>query len=105
MYLIGILDDISWQISDGDRIGLIGANGTGKTTLLEIIAGVQRDYMGKVGKARWVRIGYLSQEPNLDENSNLRDEMLKIFKTYPNTPTNHVCNIEDNIFRRFGNGC
>ena len=75
-----ILDDISWQISDGDRIGLIGANGTGKTTLLEIIAGVQKDFMGKVSKARWVRIGYLSQEPDLDEDCHLRDEMLKIFK-------------------------
>jgi len=75
-----ILDDISWQISREDRIGLIGANGTGKTTLLEIIAGIQKDFIGKVSKARWVRIGYLSQEPNLDENSNLRDEMLKIFK-------------------------
>ncbi|MFQ6042106.1 MAG: ABC-F family ATP-binding cassette domain-containing protein [Candidatus Poribacteria bacterium] len=75
-----ILDDISWQISDGDRIGLIGANGTGKTTLLEIIAGVQKDFMGKVSKARWVRIGYLSQEPDLVEDCHLRDEMLKIFK-------------------------
>jgi ATP-binding cassette subfamily F protein 3 len=75
-----ILADISWQISHEDRIGLIGANGTGKTTLLEIIAGVQKDFVGKVAKARWVRIGYLSQEPKLDVDCNLRDEMLKIFK-------------------------
>lgn len=74
-----ILDDISWQISANDRIGLIGANGTGKTTLVEIIAGIQQDFMGKVHRARWVRIGYLSQEPKLDSQCTLREEMLKVF--------------------------
>jgi len=75
-----ILDDISWQISANDRIGLIGANGTGKTTLLEIIGGIQRDFVGKVHRARWVRVGYLSQEPNLDSKCTLREEMLSVFE-------------------------
>lgn len=75
-----ILDDISWSIAAGDRVGLIGANGTGKTTLLEIIAGVQKDFMGRVSRARYVQIGYLRQESSLDEDCPLREEMLKIFK-------------------------
>jgi len=75
-----ILDDISWQIAANNRFGLIGANGTGKTTLLEIIAGIQKDFVGKIHRARSVKIGYLSQEPNLTSKCNLREEMLRVFE-------------------------
>ena len=75
-----ILDDISVAIAPGDRIGLIGRNGCGKTTLLKIIAGLLTDIKGDVVVAKDVRIGYLSQEPELDRECTLRQELLKVFE-------------------------
>jgi len=75
-----ILDDISATIVPGDRIGLIGRNGSGKTTLLKIIGGILTDFKGDVVLARGLRIGYLSQEPELERDCTLRQEMLKVFE-------------------------
>lgn len=75
-----ILDDISVAIAPGDRIGLIGRNGCGKTTLLKIICGTITDFKGSVSLSRGLRIGYLSQEPELSHDCTLRQEMLKVFE-------------------------
>ena len=75
-----ILDDISVSIEHGDRIGLIGRNGTGKTTLIKIINGMLANFKGKVVAAKRLRIGYLSQEPDLARDCTLRQEMLKVFE-------------------------
>lgn len=75
-----ILDDISVAIAPEDRIGLIGRNGCGKTTLLKIIAGLLTDIKGNVVVAKNVRIGYLSQEPELEHECTLKQEMLKVFE-------------------------
>ena len=75
-----ILDEVSLSIEHGDRIGLIGKNGTGKTTLIEIIAGIIEDFKGNVGYAKRLQIGYLSQEPNLAVDCSLRQEMFKVFQ-------------------------
>ncbi len=75
-----ILDEVSLSIEHGDRIGLIGKNGTGKTTLIEIIAGVIEDFKGNVGYVKRLQIGYLSQEPDLEADCSLRQEMLKVFR-------------------------
>ena len=75
-----ILDDISVSIEHGDRLGLIGRNGTGKTTLLKIINGLLANFKGKVIASKGLRIGYLSQEPELARDCTLRQEMLKVFE-------------------------
>ncbi len=75
-----ILDDISVAIAPGDRIGLIGRNGCGKTTLLKIISGMLTDFKGDVVLAKGRRIGYLSQEPDLERDCTLRQEMLTVFE-------------------------
>ena len=75
-----ILDDISVSIEHADRIGLIGRNGTGKTTLIKIISGMLANFKGKVVSAKGLRIGYLSQEPDLARDCTLRQEMLKVFE-------------------------
>ncbi len=75
-----ILDGISVSIEHADRIGLIGRNGTGKTTLIKIINGMISNFKGKVVTARGSRIGYLSQEPELARGCTLRQEMLKVFE-------------------------
>ncbi len=75
-----ILDDISIAIAPGDRIGLIGRNGCGKTTLLKIMCGLLTDFKGDVVLAKGRRIGYLSQAPELERDCTLRQEMLKVFE-------------------------
>ena len=75
-----VLDDVSVAIEHGDRIGLIGKNGSGKTTLTEIIAGIIEDFKGSVYASKGLKIGYLSQEPELDTTLTLRQEILKVFR-------------------------
>lgn len=77
-----ILDEVSWQISKGDRVGLIGANGTGKTTLLEIMARAQKPTTGEVYTARNTRIGYLRQVPDVGEGDTVRDAMVAVFEEH-----------------------
>ena len=74
-----IFRDISWQINSGRKIGLIGANGCGKTTLFRIIAGELRPETGQVFRAKNLRVGFLRQEIRLEGELTLLDEMLKPF--------------------------
>src|SRR3989304_4625137 len=57
-----LFSDVSFQVSAGRRIAIVGANGTGKTTLLEIITGDQQADIGSVARGKDVVIGYLRQE-------------------------------------------
>jgi ATP-binding cassette ChvD family protein len=61
-----VLEEITLAFFFGAKIGVIGGNGSGKSSLLRIMAGVDRDFMGDVEIARNKRIGYLPQEPKLD---------------------------------------
>ncbi|SDK17244.1 ABC-F family ATP-binding cassette domain-containing protein [Sediminibacillus albus] len=63
-----LFDHISFTIEQKDRIGLIGVNGTGKSTLLKVIAGMESKEAGAVKHANDFRVEYLSQEPDLDED-------------------------------------
>jgi len=67
-----ILEDISLNFFPGAKIGVLGYNGSGKSTLLRIMAGVDTDYIGEARPASDLRIGYLQQEPQLDENKDVR---------------------------------
>ncbi len=66
-----ILKDVSLSFYPGAKIGVVGANGSGKTTLLKIIAGEDKDYDGEARPAAGIRIGYLPQEPRLDESKSV----------------------------------
>ncbi len=61
-----LFDHVSLGINEGEKIGVIGINGTGKSTLLKIIAGLEEPDSGTVTKGKKVRIGYLSQTPQFD---------------------------------------
>ena len=62
-----ILRDISLGFYYGAKIGVLGLNGAGKSTLLRIIAGIDPDYIGEISMSKGYTIGYLEQEPKLDE--------------------------------------
>ena len=74
-----IFSDISLDVNPGDRIALVGVNGCGKTTLLDVIAGVLEPDAGSVNHARDVRIGYLPQTPDFDTTGTLWEAMLAVF--------------------------
>ncbi|MDX2115653.1 MAG: ABC-F family ATP-binding cassette domain-containing protein [Planctomycetota bacterium] len=67
-----ILDGCSISIEAGDRIGVVGRNGTGKTTMLKALAGRFRPDEGEIVVQRGVRVGYLSQDPDLDPEETLK---------------------------------
>jgi ATP-binding cassette subfamily F protein 3 len=74
-----VLNDISWQIEEGRKIGLLGSNGAGKTTLFRIATGELEPDKGEVIRSKHLRIGFLRQEYELEDDLTLFDEMLKPF--------------------------
>ncbi len=70
-----VLKDISLSFFYGAKIGVIGANGSGKSTLLKIIAGIETEYFGELVKDKEIRFGYLPQEPQLDPDKNVIDNI------------------------------
>jgi ATP-binding cassette ChvD family protein len=67
-----ILKDISLSFFPGAKIGVLGLNGAGKSTLLKIMAGVDTDILGEARPQSGIKIGYLSQEPHLDVDKDVR---------------------------------
>jgi sulfate-transporting ATPase len=70
-----IIKDISLSFFHGAKIGLLGLNGSGKSTVLRIMAGVDEEYEGEVTRQANVKIGYLPQEPVLDADRTVREEV------------------------------
>jgi ATP-binding cassette subfamily F protein 3 len=74
-----LLDGVSGSIHHGDRVGLVGRNGCGKSTLFKLICGVLKPDDGEVQIARTVRIGYLEQDPKLPQDKTLRGAAAEAF--------------------------
>uniref|UniRef100_UPI0038B2BD5F ABC-F family ATP-binding cassette domain-containing protein n=1 Tax=Negativibacillus massiliensis TaxID=1871035 RepID=UPI0038B2BD5F len=72
-----LLDGCSLAVNEGDKIGLIGVNGTGKSTLLKIIAGLDFPDSGTVTRAGGVRVAYLPQNPVFSENATVLEQVMK----------------------------
>ncbi|MDT2847588.1 ABC-F family ATP-binding cassette domain-containing protein [Vagococcus carniphilus] len=72
-----LLNDVSFLIREGDRIGLIGINGTGKSTLMNILAGIDSAEKGELDFPHDYQIGYLSQTINFDENLTVLDTVFQ----------------------------
>ena len=70
-----IIKDISLSFFPGAKIGLLGLNGAGKSTVLKIMAGVEKEYDGEVQWQPNLNIGYLAQEPQLDPEKTVREEV------------------------------
>src|SRR6185503_13243316 len=69
-----LLDNVTWQVDDGDRVGLAGPNGAGKTTLLRILAGLDEADAGNVIKPAGLTVGYLPQDGLEHSGRTLKDE-------------------------------
>ncbi len=74
-----VLRDITWEIKPGERIGLVGINGAGKSTQLKIIAGLEEPSTGKVLRKTDLRIAYLQQEFDVDLQRTVREELFQAF--------------------------
>ena len=72
-----LFNNISLGINSGDKIGLIGVNGTGKSTLLKIIAGVEEPDEGQVVKGKGIELAYLAQTPLYYENENVLEYVMR----------------------------
>lgn len=70
-----LFDDLSFIVTEKDRIGLIGVNGTGKSTLLKILAGLESMDNGKVTHANQFNIEYLPQQPKLDQSLTILEQI------------------------------
>jgi ATP-binding cassette, subfamily F, member 3 len=74
-----VLKDINWEVRPGDRIGLVGVNGAGKSTQLKIVMGEIEPTTGKIVRPNSLQIGYLNQEFDIDESRTVQDEMWRAF--------------------------
>jgi ATP-binding cassette subfamily F protein 3 len=74
-----VLKDVSWEVKAGDRIGLVGVNGAGKSTQMRIIAGLEEPTSGQVVRKGDPRIAYLQQEFDVDPLRSVRQELFQAF--------------------------
>src|SRR5438067_12961242 len=70
-----VLKNMTLAFFPGAKIGVIGGNGTGKSTLLRIMAGVDTDYLGTVRHANGISIGFVPQVPRLTEGKTVRENI------------------------------
>ena len=74
-----VFKGITLSFLPGVKIGVLGVNGAGKSTLLKVMAGIEKEYGGEAWAAEGVRIGYLEQEPKLDENMTVGENVAQGF--------------------------
>ncbi len=75
-----VLKDVSWDVKKGEKVGLVGVNGAGKTTQLQIITGALQPDAGNVIKAKDnMRIAYLTQEFDVTPSNTVREEFMSAF--------------------------
>lgn len=75
-----VLKDVNWEVKVGDRIGLVGVNGAGKSTQLKIIAGEMEPTAGEIIRPASLHIAYLTQEFEVDPTRTVREEFWTVFK-------------------------
>ena len=75
-----ILDKVSFSVEDGDKIGVIGLNGTGKTTLFNILSGNISKDSGDIYIQKNLKIGYLEQHTNIESSKSIYEECLEVFQ-------------------------
>ncbi len=74
-----VLRDVSLTLQDGQRMGLVGVNGCGKSTLMKIIAGLEHEDDGVISMQKGLKLGYLAQQGTVDENRTVLEELESVF--------------------------
>ncbi|WP_338441792.1 ABC-F family ATP-binding cassette domain-containing protein [Synechococcus elongatus IITB4] len=74
-----VLREVSWEVKPGDRIGLVGVNGAGKSTQMRIIAGLEEPTSGEIIRPSSLKIAYLQQEFDIDPSRTVREELWQAF--------------------------
>lgn len=102
-----LFDNIDLGINEGDKIGIIGVNGTGKSTLLKVISGVEQADRGKILTGNKVRVEYLSQNPQFDYDATVLEQIFKgnspvtvLIREYEQTMERLHLNPEDEILQK-----
>lgn len=76
-----VLDNASFFLNEGDRVGIIGINGTGKSTLLKILAGAEEADSGEIIRTKDIRISYLPQIPEFDDHGSILEQVMRHLPT------------------------
>lgn len=102
-----LFENISFEIKRGERVAIIGKNGTGKTTILKLINGILMPDCGQIRPGSKVQIGYYDQEHNvLDKSKNVFDEISDAYPTLTNTEIRNVLAAflftDDDVFKKIG---
>jgi len=71
-----VLDNVHLQFYPDAKIGVLGPNGAGKSSLLKIMAGIDKEWQGEAWVAEGAKVGYLEQEPQLDEDKSVRENVM-----------------------------
>lgn len=71
-----VLDNVSFYLNEGDKVGVIGINGTGKSTLLRILAGAEEPDSGEIVRTSGIRISYLPQIPEFEDHGSVLDQVM-----------------------------
>lgn len=86
-----LIDGLSITINDTDKIGLVGVNGTGKSTLLKIIAGVVEHEAGNIIRSRELKTAYLPQDPEYDGNLTVMEQAMEYLRQSGSDAEEHRC--------------
>ncbi len=98
-----ILENITFSINEGDKIGLVGINGTGKTTLFKIISGEYGYDSGEIYLSKNTEIGYLEQNTNFESTNNILEEVLTVFTDLMDMEK-HLRKLEEDIAKESNKG-